>query len=179
MHYEMGRTSLIIIDEISMVSNLMLSFVHERLCDLSRKRSTPFGGYNIVVLGDLLQLPPVNAPYAFQIMTGPEIRKAFPGSRSSSLPVNVWQAFTYSELTQNMRQQEDQAYANILNRLRIGDTSHLQPLMDRLVAINRTPEDISRFIQGNDNVISGPKRIDFVIVFLGKHCYPRRITFCN
>ena len=49
---------LLIIDEISMVSSLLLTYIHLRLCELTGKECV-FGGNYILVLGDLLQLPPV------------------------------------------------------------------------------------------------------------------------
>ena len=61
-----SNVKLIIVDEVSMVSNIMLSKIHRRLGEIGGKPTMPFGGYNIMFLGDLLQLPPVKAPFVFK-----------------------------------------------------------------------------------------------------------------
>ena len=50
----------IIIDEISMVSDDLLSFqIHLRLLEIfGCPNNTPFAGLSIIVVGDFLQLPP-------------------------------------------------------------------------------------------------------------------------
>ena len=50
----------IIIDEISMVSPELLVELHTRLCDLHAS-DLPFGGVNVIVFGDFMQLRPVGA----------------------------------------------------------------------------------------------------------------------
>ena len=46
---------LIIIDEISFVSDNMLTLIHERLCTVAGNDDF-LGNFNILVVGDLLQL---------------------------------------------------------------------------------------------------------------------------
>ena len=54
----------LLIDEISMVSNDLFKYVHLHLQDI--KHSTkPFGGVNIIVIGDLFQLQPVMGDFVF------------------------------------------------------------------------------------------------------------------
>lgn len=62
-----AHVRLIIIDEISMCSNIMLAKIHKRLCEIRDNTREAFAGFNMVVFGDLLQLPPVNAPFCFQV----------------------------------------------------------------------------------------------------------------
>ena len=51
---------VIIIDEISMVSNELLFYVHLRLNEIfGSVNNDPFAGITVIVVGDLLQLPPV------------------------------------------------------------------------------------------------------------------------
>ena len=62
----MSHLKLIVIDEISMVSNAKIRLVHERLQEISD--SLLFAGLSVVVAGDFYQLPPVRkrmifAPY--------------------------------------------------------------------------------------------------------------------
>ena len=149
LYKELGKCPLFIIDEISMVSNVMLTFIHERLRDLAQSEAdNPFGGYNFVVLGDLLQLPPVALKPVFVPMTSVEVQHAFPGSRFG-LPINLWQQFTYAELTENMRQQGDKEFADCLNRLRVGDVDDIALLEKRVVPASDgetngpSPDDIA------------------------------------
>ena len=58
-----SKVKPIIIDEISMVSNNLLSFqIHLRLLEIFVcPNNTPFAGLSISIVGDFLQLPPVRA----------------------------------------------------------------------------------------------------------------------
>ncbi|XP_060561861.1 uncharacterized protein LOC132721554 [Ruditapes philippinarum] len=100
--------SVVIIDEISMVSNSLLMFIDQRLQELTGTR-TPFGGKSIIAVGDLYQLKPVAGSWIFQDLT----------SDAAALACNLWQDyFTMFELTEIMRQKDDSEFAELLNRLR-------------------------------------------------------------
>ncbi len=100
--------SVVIIDEISMVSNTMLKFIDQRLQELTGTRK-PFGGKSIIAVGDLYQLKPVAGSWIFQDLS----------HAASSLASNLWQEnFTMFELTEIMRQKDDSEFAELLNRLR-------------------------------------------------------------
>lgn len=64
--YLFQNVKLIIIDEISMVSNITLAKMHRRLTEI-KENNEIFGNVNMLVFGDLLQLPSVNAPYVFDV----------------------------------------------------------------------------------------------------------------
>ena len=50
----------VIIDEISMVSNITLYQIHYRLCEIFKfSIDIPFAVLTVILLGDLHQLPPV------------------------------------------------------------------------------------------------------------------------
>ena len=52
---------MIIIDEISMVSNKLMLYIHQRLVDIfgyAENSSVPFAGITMIFVGDLYQLPP-------------------------------------------------------------------------------------------------------------------------
>ena len=108
-----NRPSLLIIDEISMVSNVMLMKIHARLVEiLGESRlsivilifmfiliNIAFGGMNILSFGDFLQLPPVspiyNHIYAYKRVTPNAFLKYF----KSNLPaINLWNVFKYKYL---------------------------------------------------------------------------------
>ena len=56
----LSEIQVVIIDEISMVSNITFLCIHQRLCEIFRcNKDKPFVGKIVSVVGDLLQLPPV------------------------------------------------------------------------------------------------------------------------
>ncbi|XP_060603545.1 uncharacterized protein LOC132756482 [Ruditapes philippinarum] len=101
--------SVVIIDEISMVSNTMMSFINQRLQELKGTRK-PFGGVSIIAVGDLFQLKPVNGDWIFNDLS----------RDAASLSMNLWkELFLIYELSEVMRQKDDLPFADLLNRLRI------------------------------------------------------------
>ncbi|XP_031789136.1 ATP-dependent DNA helicase pfh1-like [Nasonia vitripennis] len=113
------NVDLIIIDEISMVSNITLMYIHLRLTEIFNTSECDdgwFGKIHIIVFGDLLQLPPVRENFAFVEVAKKDIEK-YIGAINS---FNLWTLFEYDELTINMRQKNDNQYNEILSRLRLG-----------------------------------------------------------
>ena len=55
---QLKKIDTIIIDKISVVSVKLLDFISNTFAKL-HNNATPFGGINIIVVGDLAQLPPV------------------------------------------------------------------------------------------------------------------------
>lgn len=90
----------VIIDEISMVSSSMLTFISRRLSEI-KDNNLPFGGFNIITVGDFFQLRPVRGTYAFE-------------------NVLLWHLFEPFFLSENMRQNGNCTYFSLLNRVRIG-----------------------------------------------------------
>ena len=68
MHNSLSKLRLLIIDEVSMLSNLNLPYVHLRLDEIFGKDDW-FGGINILFVGDILQLPPVSGGPVFDRIT--------------------------------------------------------------------------------------------------------------
>ena len=102
---------VVIIDEISMVGNTMLSFIDTRLQQLTGSKAA-FGGLSVIAVGDLYQLKPVND---FLICLDLKVG-------ASSLARNLWkELFTMYELVDIMRQKDDLAFAQLLNRLRLNE----------------------------------------------------------
>ncbi|KAJ8042548.1 ATP-dependent DNA helicase PIF1 [Holothuria leucospilota] len=96
---------LLIIDEISMVDQNMLMYIHARLQQIIRTSHTiPFGNVAVLAVGDFHQIPPVK---------GKPLFKQDPGSLA-----DLWSLFPICNLETVMRQKEDIAFAQILNRLR-------------------------------------------------------------
>jgi len=95
---------LVIIDEVSMLSNLNLVYIHLRLEEIFGG-SEWFGSMNVLFVGDLLQLPQVNGLPVFSRLTNKTISSRL-GCMSS---VNIWKdTITYDELTTNECQKKMQ-----------------------------------------------------------------------
>lgn len=65
-----GKSHVLVIDEISMLDGKILEMV-DKVCKTVRNRTEPFGGLQVVFVGDFFQLPPVTRQgemmnYAFQ-----------------------------------------------------------------------------------------------------------------
>jgi hypothetical protein len=104
---------IIIIDEVSMVKSDMLYQLDLKLQELKERVDVPFGGVAILDLGDILQLRPVLGTYPFEKPKNPEFHATFHLQ-------NRWEMFSVLNLEVNHRQGKDKPYAEILNRIRIG-----------------------------------------------------------
>ena len=114
MQTDLAELKLIIIDEISLVGADMLYRIHMRLTEILETPVTvPFGGINIILVGDLLQLPPVRGTYIFST---PELSQ-FKGFEDAK---PLWNEFKPMILKHNHRQGKDKEWANSLNRFREG-----------------------------------------------------------
>jgi hypothetical protein len=91
-------TSVIILDEISMVDGILLDFVSTIFMKL-KKNHRPFGGLHVVTMGDLLQLPPVSGKKVWQAA--------------------VWPLF-YPIFLREPQRQTDRRFFDVLNKIRFG-----------------------------------------------------------
>ncbi|XP_074098875.1 ATP-dependent DNA helicase pif1-like [Cotesia typhae] len=80
---QLQNTTLFIIDEISMVSNITLIYIHLRLVEIFDVDDW-FGGKHVVVFGDLLQLPPVHENPSYVTLSSEDAEK-YVGSMCSLL----------------------------------------------------------------------------------------------
>lgn len=135
----------IVIDEISMVSSNVLSFIDRRLSSIRNCSARSFGDMHVIVFGDFFQLKPVRGRFAF----------------TNSL----WSEFEPFFLDQNVRQLQDPRYAQLLNRIRVAkiteeDISLLKtriltensPEILHLYPVNRQVREYNNIQQ---NIISG------------------------
>lgn len=101
------RATALLIDEISMLDGRMLDMV-DQACRAARMRpDDPFGGLQVVLVGDMGQLPPVEADdhgYPFESRAWAALDAA---------------GMHYCELVEPMRQ-ADPAFVGVLNRARAG-----------------------------------------------------------
>ena len=61
---ELSQIKFLIIEEVSMVSSILLSFISLLFAKI-HKVSTPFGGIPTLLIGDIAQLPPVSGKQVF------------------------------------------------------------------------------------------------------------------
>ncbi len=50
---------ILVIDEISLISNRMLTFIDRKLCDIKQVHKKFMGGFNVIMTCDFYQTPPV------------------------------------------------------------------------------------------------------------------------
>lgn len=105
---------LLIIDEVSMLRADLLDCIDVVLRSIRRKRDIPFGGVQLLLIGDLHQLPPVVKNHEWQLLSPYYASMFFFDSVAlkQSPPV-------YLELEKIYRQ-SDQKFIDLLNRLRNG-----------------------------------------------------------
>ena len=107
---------LLIIDEMSLLGSDMLYRIHVRLCEIFQTEAL-FGNISVILVGDLMQLPPVKATYIFQEPSRDSHLKAFHSVQ------NIFESFTPHVLEYNHRQGESKVFAETLNRIREGEMS--------------------------------------------------------
>ena len=136
----MSDLKCVIIDEVSMVSNVTLLLIHLRLTEIFGS-SQPFANKNVILFGDLLQLPPVQASSPFRGISDTLMNKVTGGNK---VALNLWREFQFDELTINQRQAGDEnaRWKDLLYRVRTG---------------THTVEDIKLL---NDHCIDIPSTVD-------------------
>lgn len=108
------KLDLIIIDEVSMVRCDLLDAIDLVLRHVRKNMSQPFGGIQMVFIGDLFQLPPVVPDNDWQIL-----RDFYGGPYFFDSQVLKLNPPVYLELKKIYRQKE-QTFIDILNNVRMG-----------------------------------------------------------
>ena len=124
---DLSELKLIIIDEMSLISSDMFYKLDAKLKEIFiEKKKTPFAGIGVMLVGDLLQIPPVTGGYIFMPPRNPTYRVAYDLH-------HLWNLFEPWILTHNHRQGASCEWANKLNRFRMGIVTEedLKALKDR------------------------------------------------
>ena len=151
----LNEVKLLIIEEIIMVSSLMLTYIYLRLNEIMENTKQHFGGINVIVFGDLMQLPPVKGNPLFPDLTNDEINHKLESIGS----VNLWRTFKYDELTINVRQNDDTVHSNLLGRVRVGqmtaeDKQVLESrLFDTSMNVDRTAEFYQELVNSGEEPV--------------------------
>ena len=131
---------LLVIDEISMVRADMLDAVNDVL-QRYRDRSKPFGGVQLLMIGDLQQLAPVVKPQEWELIRDHYASPYFFDSRAL-------RSTTYITLElRHIYRQSDGGFIDILNRVRDNavDPATLAKLNSRYIA-GFEPDDEAGYI---------------------------------
>ncbi len=135
------KAKVLIIDEVSMLDGRVLTMV-ERVCRKVRKQRLPFGGLQVVLVGDFFQLPPV---------AGKDKRQAV----EFAFDAEVWNVLrpTVCYLTEQHRQ-EDSTFLGILAAIRRNefDEGHYESIRERFITPAELPDDMTRLYSHNHNV---------------------------
>ncbi len=125
----------IIIDEMSMISYPVLRMIHLRLQQF-KNNDEAFGGCHFILMGDLLQLKPINGGCIFE---QPAIL---------ATETNLWKLFKMNILWRNQRHIGDTTYGDMCGRIRIGQqtANDLKVLNDRLIYYNNNKEEFQNAI---------------------------------
>lgn len=133
------KTKVLILDEVSMIDGETLSNV-ERICRRVKKSAQPFGGMQVVFVGDFFQLPPVSKGG---------------GKSSFSFSSAAWRVMspTVCYLTEQHRQ-EDPVFLEILSAMRKDEfgEQHFDRMRSCLMAIEEVPTDVTRLFSHNADV---------------------------
>ena len=148
---------LLIIDEVSMVGADMLLNIHRRLDEIKGISGDNiwFGNVSVLAVGDLYQLPPVAQRPIYEQVGDAMARLHGSGS--------IWKdEFCLAELDEIMRQKNDQSFAELLCRVRTGQSTDedIETLKSREIDVNdpNYPGDILHVFAYNNAVNSHNKK---------------------
>ena len=109
----------LVIDEISMVSGEMLDRVDERLRIIRGQPDVPFGGIQLIAIGDFLQLPPVSQVSA-RLQSGKGFCPALFLNRGYAFQARVWAELKIATVRlEEVFRQADPAFVEQLAVLRL------------------------------------------------------------
>jgi ATP-dependent DNA helicase PIF1 len=83
---QLRKVRVIIIDKVSMLKAELLNFIAKLFARLHRQ-VTPFGPVHVILLGDLMQLPPVSGSRFSRHIAGLHLRPYFCVGRRGRLPI--------------------------------------------------------------------------------------------
>jgi ATP-dependent DNA helicase PIF1 len=147
------KTKVLIIDEISMLSPNTLDMV-DLVCREIKQNGEPFGGIQIVLVGDFFQLPPI-------------FKKDFTAQKQNSLLAEkenvgtfaydsgAWEraGFISCYLSEQYRQ-DDKKFLSVLGAIRRNDfgEEHMDHITKRQIDMSDMPDNITKLFSHNVDV---------------------------
>ena len=122
---KLSEVKMVIIDEFLMVSSDLFFKINARLLEISMcSTAVEFARLTVVLVADLLQLPPVMGKPVYVTVDGCD-------SLERSLALNLWHMFQFAELIEVMRQRGDAKFINLLNKIRVGNIDVQKHIRER------------------------------------------------
>ncbi|MDO8505743.1 MAG: AAA family ATPase [bacterium] len=145
------RTRVLIIDEVSMLAPETLTMV-DMVCRAIKENSQPFGGLQVVFVGDFFQLPPVQKfeeSDTTQVALLTETVGRFAYESSAWARANP----TVCYLTEQYRQ-DDQEFLSVLTAIRRNEFNedHARSIESRKITRERAPEHAPKLFTHNADV---------------------------
>ncbi len=142
---------VLIIEEVSMLSAATLTLV-DVVCRRVRKYPLPFGGLQVIFVGDFFQLPPIIKTEEKENAQQMLIQTL---SARFAYDAAVWKEMQpkVCYLTEQHRQ-DDNDYLNILSAIRrnVFNTTHLRTLEKRNIEPAASPQGVPKLFSHNSNV---------------------------
>lgn len=132
-YYKLLKLEILVIDEISMIDNILFSKIAAYL-SLIKQIKKPFGGIQIILCGDFYQLPPINNTYCFK--------------------AKIWNKLRINTivLKNAMRQIDDKKFQIILENIKINNiTDEIYNELQKL-QYNKLNSDITPTILYSKNI---------------------------
>lgn len=133
------KAGVLIIDEVSMLDGRVLTLI-ETVCRVVRKSTLPFGGMQVVLVGDFFQLPPVTK-------AGESAQYAFESEAWARLVPTV--CYLHEQF-----RQEDTIFLNLLKAIRANtlEETHYETFRGQMVTEDDAPLGITRLYSHNLDV---------------------------
>ncbi len=115
VHSRVSSASVLVIDEVSMLSATILSMA-DRVCREVRRRQEPFGGLQVILVGDFFQLPPIS-----RAERGAESMVSHSGEGDFAFQSTAWEELNpLSCYLSEQHRQEDTRFLALLCAIRCG-----------------------------------------------------------
>ncbi len=157
----MLRTKVLIIDEVSMLTANMVDMI-DMVCREVRQNPEPFGGIQVIFVGDFFQLPPI-----VKRETDPKKQKAllesdeFVKNNTFAYESNAWgRAKPVVCYLSEQHRQDDDTFLSLLSAIRADNVEeeHFEYITSRQIERTAMPENVTKLFSHNvdvDRVNSG------------------------
>jgi len=149
------KAKILIIDEISMLDRTSLDLV-DIVCKEVRRSEQPFGGLQVILVGDFFQLPPV-AKNTFFEPQDIQLFEDFEEDTASNFAFqsNAWRSLSpiVCYLTEQHRQ-EDEEFLGVLSAIRSGSvlSDHISIIEKRKIQRTALPDGVTKLFSHNADV---------------------------
>lgn len=135
LYKQLAHCRTIVIDEISMLSLKTFSYIDTVLKKVF-ENDLPFGGKQLIIVGDFFQLPPVEGKYIFE-------------------DIKLWNSFEFKPIVlSKIWRQNDRKFIEILNKIRLGevDNSILEFFQENVKKESKETKQLPHFFSKNLSV---------------------------